>query len=344
VFPDWTYLENLPRGFACTAMWEEPFLAFRYGRANFTSVDELRLLGEKDRNGPANHTSPFEATDGWLSLAGASTAIPATAELPATVTEIERVLWDKATIDATHPRAARQMDTRYQETKGEVFAYTWREDGVRTLRKIRVPAAQADTYVVNGWWGILRDPADVTTDTPTGTWGIPRRIPGHHPMGAFRFGLPRRCYRDEKNVRVEHWRMSRFITPLAIGTVLTEIPAFDPRAFDSGAFQASSRPLGSNVATLPYNPNEVCELPQRYALYLVDYAIYRCLGRRGPGQSLDLSKHYEMRWGRGLARIKQRLERVQHTRAGTLGSPARVLGHGPPRGPRLPHSYGSRVR
>lgn len=345
VFSDWTYLENLPRGFSSTWAWEAAYVTFNYGSANYTSVDEKRLVTEPLRVGFANHTSPFEATDGWLSRAGASTEIPATIDLPASVTEIERALWDRATIDATNPRAARAMDARYQQTKGDVFAYLWRDDGVRTFRKVRVPAAQADTYTINGSWGILRNPIDLSSDTVTGTWGIPRRIPGQHPMGAFRFGFPRRPYQDGKNVRVEHWRMSRFITPLGLTSVSTESPAFDPGAFDNGAFQASSLPLGSALASLPYNPNEVCELPQRYALYLVDYALSRCYGRRGPGQSLELASHYEMRWGRGLARIKQRVERATHTRVGLIGSAsARVLGQGPPRGPRMPWAYGGRVR
>lgn len=164
VLPDWTYLENLPAGFSATAKWEVTFshARFQYGIANYTMSDEARLLDETRALGPANHTSPFEATDRLLGRAAASTAIPATAELPASVTEIERVLWDQRTIDVLSRSRLQAHDTRYELTEGEVYGYLWRQDGVRTLRKVRKPAAQAETYVVNGSWGLLRDADEVS--------------------------------------------------------------------------------------------------------------------------------------------------------------------------------------
>jgi hypothetical protein len=93
VFYDWTYVENLPRAFSYTQPWEKALLdamgGFDAGCANFTAeVDRHALSDGRDRRGPANHTSPFEATDGWLASVGASPDISATAELPKTLTAI----------------------------------------------------------------------------------------------------------------------------------------------------------------------------------------------------------------------------------------------------------------
>lgn len=303
-FADWTYLENLPAGFTHTADWEEAYGTFRYGVANFTYEQERRRMTEDDRLGPANHTSPFEATGGYLSRAAASTAIPATAEMPATVTEIERALWDARTIDAATILDVQLRDSRYHLTEGEVFAYTWQQDGVRTFRKIRIPAAQADTYTVTGSWGAVRSLGDVTSTSLSGTWGIPRRIPGQHPLGADRFGAPRRFYRDGTNVRVEHWREGRALTSSA----------------------------------------DVCELPDRYAAYLRDGAVALALARNGDGQQLRLAAHYGQRWERGIARLVARRRRLVAARVGMLGGGAtRPRRNGPPR-PRLPWQFGQEMR
>jgi hypothetical protein len=311
VFWDAVYLENLPRGFSVTQPWELEHLqasgGFNYGVANFTAEFERRAgqsLGwdERDRYGPGNHTSPFEATDGLLARAHASTDIPAVAEVPDTVTSLDRVTWDGRGLDVLEPRSFQLLDSRYEITKGEVYAYMWQKDGLRTLRKVRVPAAQCESYTVNGSWGIMRTPADLSSDVPTGTWGVPRIVESQHALGPEGFGLPRRYYKEQKNVRVEHFRQGRRYV----------------------------------------NDLTVCELPPRYATYLRDYALSRAYAVPGPGFDLDLSKHYELRWKRDLARVERRTQTVdtEHVYVMGAGRPNLV---GPPR-PKYPWQYGSRVR
>ena len=206
---DRLYLENLPAGFHCTADWEEELADFRYGVASYTYPEELLYIDdeemEHDEIYQANHTSPSDIH--YLEDIGASTAMRGTVELPDELVAIERATWDNRGIDATSPGRLRQADDQYQETAGEVFAYSWRHEGPRTFRKIRVPAVMADTYEVDGNWGILCDPSDIGDPEVEGTWGLPRRIPYHYPMGdAEGWGLARRVYRDGKNVCVEHFR------------------------------------------------------------------------------------------------------------------------------------------
>ena len=309
VFWDVTYLENLPRGFSYTQPWELAFLqevsgGFDYGCANFTAEVDRRALGdERLRVGPANHTSPFEATDGWLASVRASTAIAATAEVPKTVTALDRVTWDNRTIEALQARTLSQGDSRYELTRGEVYGYLWQKDGLRTLRKVRVPAAQADTVTVTGTWGALRRPTALSAETVTGTWGVPRRVPGHHPIGVSLFGAPRRPFLEGRNVRVEHFRYGR---PLTTGT-------------------------------------DGCELPDRYALYLQDFALARCLDRPSAGQDQPLAAHFLQRWTRGLARIARRVHQVDPERISVLGGVGHPSVQRPPR-PSRPWAYGSVVR
>lgn len=336
VFYDWVYLENLPRAFNYTAGWERVHVGtaiapFVVGVGNFTATDEEALLGDvRTREGPANSTSPFEAIEGHLARAGADLVISATADLPTTVTSLTRVSWDQRGVDGLEARRLSHVDARYEITRGEVYGFIWQKDGIRTLRKVRVPAAQADSVIVDGDdWGVIRDPADLSTERPTPrvwpqpgfdaggfasgrfytletdgpVWGVPRRIPGEHPIGDQYFGLSRRPFREGKNVRVEYARQGRAVT------------------HDADAW----------------------ELPDRYALYLRDFAMAQCLGRRGPGQDVKLAAHFQQRWTRGLARVARRLQTVDPEHVSVLGGDARPLTRRPPR-PSRPWPYGAEVR
>jgi hypothetical protein len=300
VFWDQIYLENLPRGFSVTQPWEVEFLQasgrFNYGVANFTAEFERRAgasigFDERRRYGPGNHTSPFEATDGLLSRAGASTDIPATVELPKTITFLDRATWDNRNITALEARSMSKMDARYEITKGEVYGYTWQKDGIRTFRKIRVPAAQCDTVTVNGSWGIMRSVGDLNVTAPTGTWGIPRQLEGHQPLGPETFGTPRRVYLEGKNVRVEVFRQGR----------------------------------------VSVSETDAIELHPRYAIYLRDFARSQCYGRPGPGYDKLLAQHFDQRWQRDLGRIAARLVMVDPEHTYVLGGEGRTLGTRPPR-------------
>lgn len=207
---DQIYLENLPAGFSYTAKFERSFAVFDYGRGGYTFEEEAETadedgLIEMDEMRRAFHTSPSEIA--MLEDVDASTDIPATSDLPPTLTDIDRATWDKSLIDATNHARVSRMDSRYETTEGEVIAYIWQREGPNTLRKVRVPNEMAETVDVIGSWGIVRDIGDVSDEDVDGSWGIPRRIPSWHPMGwSEGWGTPRRFYLDEKNVKLEHWR------------------------------------------------------------------------------------------------------------------------------------------
>lgn len=335
-FFDWAYLDNLPATFSLTQTWERRYLTasaaaanFDAGVANYTCPDELGLLEEtRLQLGPAQSTAPWEILFGHYDAVPCNPAIAALADLPPTLTELDRVTWDKRGIDAMEPRQMSKVDARYEITAGEVYGYMWELDGVFTLRKIRVPAARASTVTADGGFGTLRDPTDlVSVDNVTGwetagfdaggfdneafeveqedtaLWGLPRRWPGHHPIGTEHQGISRHFFLEGTNVRAEIYRQGR--------------------ALDSGV--------------------DECELPERYARYLRDYAMSKLLERRGPGQDLALAKHFGARWARGLDRIQRRTSSINDEHAIVMGGDGMQSLTRPPR-PKLPWQYGSRVR
>lgn len=304
---DVTYAENLPRGFSYTAAWEASYVTFDYGRADHTMAAHedaaLAALGMPITQA-GNHTSPFEAADGFLSAAKASTAIPATSVLPRGLTEVDRATWDQRTLTALNLRDLQQRDTRYRLTAGEVYGYLWQQDGVRTLRKVRVPSASAATFTITGSWGLLRVPTAISGEPVTGSWGIARRLPTLHPMGPERFGAPRRPYQDGTNVKVEHWR--------------------EPRALTA--------------------PTDLIELPDRYVVALRDYALWKCLSRQSAGQDLRMAGLFQQRWQRAIARIIRRVNGITRDRMSRMGGGASGDLSGPPPLAKLPWNYPQRTR
>jgi hypothetical protein len=278
------------------------------GHANTTASFELALArdvaDERTWTGPAVANHEFEVTETFLTRSGAAPAIPATAEVPEAVVQLTRATWDRRGIDLLDPRTMQQVDSRYEVTVGEVYGLMWRKDGVRTIRKVRVPGTQSDSITLDeGNRGAIRDCADLSGDSASGTWGTPRRIPGHHPIGGGVWGTARRPYLDGHNVRLEVFRLG---APM-------------------------------DTAETP------CELPDRYALYLRDFAQGQLLQRNGPGQDRLLAQHFLERWARGLTRIERRRQHVNVEHSVIIGGEDRGLARRPPR-PSLPWPYGREVR
>ena len=384
IFYEWTYLENLPPSASCTHRFELAYIeglpeGFFCGIGTFTCEDERRTLGdERLMIGPFVCSSPCEATDGFVSVVGASTAIPATADLPEDVTQLSRVTWDGRVTDALTARQTQARDARYELTTGEVYGYIWQKDGVRTLRKVRVPSAQASTVTAVGSWGVCRDVSDLMTFTPDGepniprifshtsacedpylggianlglanyttddeldvfasgfetngpawytapfeyadgflttlgidtpepatvAWGFPRRIPGFHPIGPTHFGIARRFFLDSANVRAEYFRQGQ--------------------------------PMEES--------SDACELPDRYALYLQDFAQWKLLERKGPGQDLKLSGYFKRRWERNLLRVDRRMTLVDREQSYVIGGGRASTTTAPPLA-QLPWQYAPVVR
>ena len=93
--------------------------------------------------------------DDLMALTGqTSTPPPAVVVLPVIFTEIERATGKNGPIgqiEALSPRDLAQADSRYEITTGEVFGYTLRKDGPRTMRLIRVPPTNPIGVNIDYW-------------------------------------------------------------------------------------------------------------------------------------------------------------------------------------------------
>jgi hypothetical protein len=382
-FLDWTYPENLPRGFSYTATWEKLYghVMFDFGRATYTFADEvteMRNAGLTDQEGPANSTSPNERTQGHLSNASASTKISATDELPSDVIEIDRVLWDHSVTESLSHEDFERSDTRYEVETGEVFGYMWRKDGVRTLRKIRVPAASAAVFTVRGSWGIMRTPGDLASDT-SGAVNLFQSFSFNHSWEQAHISLivthdagrATFTYADEEAAMVTasladrvgpsnhtgpNFEATLLARAGATETVTVEMGAPkqipDHHAFGYTPWGIPRRPYkeGTNVRVEYWRrgrpaikASDIYELPDRYVAGLRDYAIMKCLSSPGPGQDSRLAAIFGVKWERMIGRISKRVKGVFRRRVGVFGGPGRRVGKRPPY-PRLPWAFGSSIR
>lgn len=304
---DQVYLECFPPSFNHTGDFEVAYItdSWDFGRGNYTYDDEAPLLDAIFESDELRRANHTSPDDlFFMEAVGASMIGEAVVQLPDDLTDVDRVTWDNRPIDAATHRRAEAHDSRYELTSGEVYAYTYGKDGPRALRRIRVPSSEADTYYHSGTWGIARDIDDVTSEGVTGTWGIPRQLQGWHPMGD-----------------TEGW-----------GT---------PRRFYQD---------GKNMRVEFYRVSQIeddysgSELPDRYFLYLGDFAQWRALKRNGPGQNYPLAGIYEQRWKRNLARVQGRINRKWKAKTHVLGEIQSQRGKTGPPLAKLPWNYGSTVR
>lgn len=161
--PDYDY------AFTHTAAFEEQLLmAIPESVINrccqFTSLFERDFLDNAE--GPANHNYHWEHLDGLTDELSGST-VAALETLPVQVYRIERATWNTRRIDPMMSREFEGMDSRYELNTGEVLAYVRDKDGLRTLRKWRVPSVPYIPYTFDddsNDFGILRFLDEIDND------------------------------------------------------------------------------------------------------------------------------------------------------------------------------------
>lgn len=206
--------------------------------------------------------------------------VAAVVDIPEEVYEIERAVWNSIRLEALRSRFLEENDSRYELNRGEVEAYTEDKDGLRKLRKWRVPSVPYVPYPLddeNEIWGVLIDVTDITDEQPIGTWGDFVSIPTQELMGD-PFGIICAIYKETNNVRIE----------------------FSRRAF-------------------PLSDNQDFEIPVRAEIYIQHYVMARALEREGEGQDVKLAAYYQSRYEAGVARTLKRKQAVQYQRKYVLG-------------------------
>lgn len=211
-----------------TASWEADYLDNNSGMLklnmfNFTSGTGTNPAPPWEKQyidnaeGAVNHTALWEDDYTYNDF------FLATAHINPLTIEIQRVVYDNYKIRPKMSKDMAQHYTFYEYDRGPTTAYTLDKDGYFTIRKIPVPAGRADVFTFSGGFGLQRDQTDSefeTSPTVIGNRGILRSMPKHFPMGSSQgWGLPRRVYRDTKNVRIEYFRRGE-----SLSTEVCELP------------------------------------------------------------------------------------------------------------------------
>lgn len=233
----------------------------------------------------------------------------ATYDLPADLFYVERATWDDKRVEPFSSRELQKYDAHYMTTEGDVEGYAMDLDGLRKLRKYRVPSADSPSATVTGTFGIPRYLVDVDASEAINQLGIPRLIHAdlHYGMGVtptdFPWGIPRRFPGTLRNFKVEYFRR---------GTKLDD---------------------DNKESELP----DWMDYPVRY------WVMWKALEREGEGQDLKLASLFQQLYEYSQKRIKARVERNRGERVGVLGGGLGKVFGMPPR-PKLPWQYGKVVR
>lgn len=274
VAPDYAY------AFTHTSAFESDYFDAGWrmaGCAQFTHEFERDYIN--NANGPANHTQHWEYNGGYVETFIGTALV----DLPEDLYEIERATWNTKKVEAIRSRHLEGDDSRYELNKGQVEAYTQDKDGLRRLRKWRVPSSPYVPYSLDDEdeiWGVLVQITEIDSDTPIGQWGDFVQVAGEHAFGD-PFGIIVGIYKEPNNMRMEYRRR---------GAELSEEQDF--------------------------------EIPERYQKYVRHYAEARALEREGPGQDLELASHYQARYEAGVQRMLKRKQAMQFQRKSVLGGGA----------------------
>jgi hypothetical protein len=293
---DVAYAEDLPYTGTHQSYWEEPYMTLFHNRFNFTGGEWEREYAGEDALGPANHTAAWErdyiTTD----------FISATAKLPETMLEIERVTHDQYKVDADYSMNVGAGSSRYETESGNVMRYVFDRDGIFTIRKVAGPATESDEWETSGTYGVLREADDEefgASQTVVGSYGVLRSAPVNLASGSV--GTPRRVYRDGHNTKVEFFRRGRDLR--------------------KHPFEIPDRYVKRGVAL---------------------YAMGMARNQPGKGQDKKLGAHYLQRFGLCVARLKARMarlddEKVRRMTSGQAPQSSRpALAQLPWRYPRIP--------
>lgn len=333
------YLDDCPNVSNVDQLWEREHAApgtITYSAANFCQQWE-RSYSLYPGIWASNHSAYWESDLGFT----AYDIISGVVRLPEAMYDIERATWDYMRIPPIRSSKVSLMDKEYETLEGPVVAYIMDKDGLRSFRKYKVPARKVSVYpIINSPFGILRQGSSYIPDPPappavlrmhldefgrvfggfldappslfwdfspgalhtlppaldkvtgwnqipefanssiSGSFGLLRILTGYHPSYG-PFGFARRMSQGRSNTKIEHRR----------------------RGLEARLLDMDSR----------------IELPTIYTRYLMFYALWKLYGRKGPGQDLKLSKHFQARYLVGMTRIETRRRRVEQIRLLRMG-------------------------
>ena len=200
---DWEILAAAsPSAGSHTATWEVEWLEAIHDRFNHTAEWESSYVAGESPAGPADHTTPWEYTEGY-----ADGYIPTTIELPERLLELERATWDSELLEPVLSVEAERLDSRYKIARGSrPLAWVWDQDGIRRIRLYPIPDSSSGLVDVDGTWGGPRDGLDdeYAMDVED-EWGVPRTVPPALKAEGSR-GIPRNWDGTSGVLKVEFYK------------------------------------------------------------------------------------------------------------------------------------------
>lgn len=332
---DLAYLENLPYTGNYNHAWEADIgfytsspIRTRQGRFNVTQPWELTAYRGPDSYEPllvANHTAPWERLSGELDV----TNIPAVARLPEAYLETDRVTND---FEKISPKRSVELEEEidYETLKGRVEAYIQDKDGLRNMRKWRVPSTAASEHDYIGHYGAIAAATDGEAVTAGGMRidEFARTADGaldasdRARMLSVGFSLPGSSSSSASGTfaGLPDLADSPIIGSRGIPVVLPGyFPIGGPWGFPVRLIEESNNFRVEHFRRGRDLDDHVFEIPRAYVKYVRHYALYRALGKDGDGQDLKLAEHYKKRYLIGLARIENRKSAIHENRAGIIG-------------------------
>lgn len=272
------------------------------GPYNFTYEWERNNFANS--NGPANHNYPWEFHESYFAP---PTEISPIVDLPEEAYELERSTWGTRVLAPMRSSDLEPRDSRYELNKGIVEGYTQDKDGLRRLRKWRVPSSAYVPYDFDSssddGFGIIRFCGDICSGMVllSGDYGDLVQVDG---INCFEdFGILGPVYKETNSMRVEYRRRGK------------ELSVDQP-----------------------------FEIQDRYTVYVRHYAQSLALDRDGHGYEPKLAAHYMERYLAGVERVGSRKNALQYSKTSVMGGRApSIVGDGPPN-PRLPWQFGRKVR
>lgn len=347
MFWDVIYLDDVPYTGNYTNKKDHGFFDSGWAIHNL-----IGFTNEEDRDfqsaelTPVNHTNTDDRDMDFLF----EELISATEVLPDNLIVIDRVVYDERRIAPLRSSKLQKFDKYYEITRGTVLGYLVDKDGLRTLRKWKVPSSSNDRYLTIGNFGILCG-ARLVHEIATGTtlrihideWGAVFGGVLDWPISLFYDFMPAPVGSSHGGVDTKHIGLTdlpEFSNDVLDGQygLLRRLPGYFPSNGPFGfATHVSPAIRNTKVEFFRYprtvtHPNDQFEIPEVYIKALRFYALHKAFSRKGIGQRPQLAAHYKDRYDVCVARAKARIHAIHAAKTFRMG------GSGPdPRRGRKPH-------
>lgn len=337
MFFDVRFLDDLPHTGNYTAPWERRLFSAGMIVHNLMSCHFEDERAFKSMEGQSSNHTMLDERDFYLPSGDELPA--AVVELPKDLHALERVTWDGRKIAALRQRSLKRADNHYRIVRGDVFGYLVDRDGVRNLRKWKVPTRSAEHYLVSGFFGVLRGSASVVD--PEDPQNLTMHIDefGVVFAGASEPDQPPGVFNDFFAGTVLYSEFGDFgglgalpefeaCTVVYRFGILRRLPGYFPSNGPWGLVRRLSQD-GHNTRVEFYRRGQEVEeatdrfeIQDHYLIYVRHGVLADAFGRRGPGQDLKMAAHFARLYAAGVARLKDRIEvayRMRVVRSGGSG-------------------------